>query len=434
MKEFFEARNIAVIGASSHTEKIGHIVFKNLFMNKNLRVFPVNINSGPVLGNKTYKDVLEIPYDIDLAIIIVRAEFVPEVLEQCGRKRIKNIVIISAGFKEDGNIEGDHKISKIKEKYDLRILGPNVLGFIAPYRDMNASFFSGIPEKGKIAFVSQSGAIGDAILDIALSKGLGFSGFVSLGNMLDIDFNFALEYFGNDSKTEVILLYIESLKEASGRKFIELCKKISKNKKIIAIKAGKSQEGQKAARTHTASVSSASEIYSGAFKQAGIIEVESVREMLALGEIFARYKNLGKRACIVSNAGGAGVLASDALADKVKLVDIPEEILKKFDTILDKGYSRRNPLDILGDASAQKYKQVLEILDREKLFDFFIVLLTPQAMTHALQTVENLREIRKPVFCCFLGGKSLNSAKLVMKELKIINFEDLGDLGVLGKI
>jgi len=436
LKEIFQAKNIAVIGASKHPEKVGHIIFKNLLNNPSLNIFPVNVNEEPIFGHKTYHDVLEIPYvDVDLAIIVVKAEFVSEVLKQCGMKKIKNAVIISAGFKETGNVGLEEEIKSISEQYGITLIGPNVLGFINPYRELNASFFAELPKKGGLAFISQSGAIGDTILDMALSRNLGFSGFVSLGNMLDTDVVSSLEYFGEDRNTKTIIIYIESLKNNTGREFIDLCKKISKKKKIIAIKAGKSKNGLEAAKTHTASVSSPAEIYSAAFKQSGVIEVDSAREMLLLAEIFEKFDKIGKKALVVGNAGGAGVLISDVLSETgIDLVSLPEKNLNELDKIVPTGYSRRNPLDILGDATAQRYKSVLLSLDKEKFFDFFILLLTPQAMTQALETAQILENIKKPTLCCFIGGDSIDKARKYMKSKGFINFEDISDLKVLKNI
>ncbi len=255
-----------------------------------------------------------------------------------------------------------------------------------------------------------------------------------MGNMHGCDFISALEYFQQDKNTEIIMLYIESLKENSGRKFVELCRQISKNKKIIAIKAGKTVEGEKAAKTHTASLSSPAEIYSGAFKQTGIIEVDSLDEMFKLAEIFSKYKSLGRKACIITNAGGLGVLSVDVCAKAgIQIPQIPEKIIKELDKIMPAGYSKRNPLDILGDALAERYEKVIRILEKESWFDFFIVLLTPQAMTQANETARVLTGIKKPVFACFVGGKSLEEGKRILHEKNVLIFDDVSELGMLGK-
>jgi len=435
MKSFFEARRIAVIGASREPGKVGNVIFRNLLKNDNLRCFPINPNADYVEGNKAFPDVLSIPFPVDMAIIAVPAKIVPEVLEQCGKKEIKNVVIISSGFNESGNLELTEKIEEISERYRIKIIGPNVLGIINPYKNMNASFFKEMPGKGNIAFISQSGAVGAAILDRALLNHFGLSAFISLGNMLQQDFLDALDYLEKDLYTEIIVLYIESLKPETGKDFVEICKRISKRKKIIAIKAGKTTEGEIAARTHTASLSSPSKIYSGAFKQAGIIEVNNLEEMFSLAEIFSKYKKLGKKVCIITNAGGLGVLAADSCVRAgLKLEEIPEMVLLELDKILPFGYSRRNPLDILGDALAERYEKVLKILSRRNIFDFFIVILSPQEMTQPLQTADLLVKTKIPIVACYIGGKSLQEAKKFLKEQGVIVIEDVSEIEILGKI
>ncbi len=435
MKSFFESKKIAVIGASREREKVGNVVFRNLLEQEKsgLRVFPVNPNADYVESRKAFSSVLGIPYPVDMAVIAVKAEIVPLVLEECGKKEIKNVVIISAGFSEAGNIKLSEKVKEIAEKYKIKIIGPNVLGIVNPYKSMNASFFVDLPEKGSVAFISQSGAVGTSILDKCLEEHLGISGFVSLGNMLQQDFVDALDYFGNDVRTNVIALYIESLKENTGKDFVELCKKISKKKRIIVLKAGKSEKGKEAAKTHTASLSSDAKIYSGAFKQAGIIEVDSLEELFLLAKIFSKHEKLGRKACIITNAGGLGILATDALVKAgIRLEIIPEAVLIELDKFISKGYSRRNPLDILGDALAERYDKTLRILNMYKLFDFYVVIVSPQEMTQPLETAKVLNKY-KNVIACFIGGKSFIEAKKFMKEQGIINFEDVSELELLGK-
>lgn len=433
IKEFFDARRIAVIGAAREREKVGNVIFRNLIQNKNLKVFPINPNADKIEGVKALPDVLSVPYPVDLAVIAVPAPIIPEVLEQCGKKQIKNVMIISAGFEEAGNKELTEELKVLVNRHKFNLLGPNVMGFINTYKEINASFFSGKLEKGKIAFVSQSGALGSAVLDKAIEEKLGISSFISMGNMMHNDFNSALEYLKNDIYTEIIMVYIESLKEDSGKRFIELCKEISKKKRIIVLKSGKSEKGLEASKTHTASLSSDSKIYSGAFKQAGVSEVSSLSEMFRLAKIYSRYPKLGKRAVIISNAGGLGVLAVDSL-ENVELPEIPEKILKELDSFIPRGYSRRNPLDILGEALAERYERVIKILDKENWFDYFVVLVSPQAMTQGKETAKILEKTRKPVFACFIGGESFKDARKVLKENQTIGFDDVSELSILGKI
>lgn len=435
MKEFFEAKKIAVIGAAREKEKVGNIIFRNLLKNRMIKVFPVNPNTSFVENEKSYPDVLSIPFNVDLAIIVIPALIVPQILEQCGRKGIKNVIIISAGFSESGNNELNEKIKILIDKFKFNVIGPNVLGIISSYKELNASFYNDIPEKGNISLVSQSGALGTAILDKFIQNKIGMSCFMSIGNMLQQDFNKSLEFLEKDPYTEIILLYVESLKENSGKEFIEICKRISKRKKIIVLKSGKTEKGIEAAKTHTASLSSSEKIYSSAFKQSGIIEVNSLRDMMILATIFSKYKNLGKRGVIVSNAGGLAVLTTDVCAENnIELSNIPSNILTEMDKIMPKGYSRKNPIDILGDALGDRYEKVLKLLDKENWFDFFIILVTPQAMTQPFETARAICSVKKPIFSCFIGGKSFDVAKKVIEQNKLILFEDVSDLSVLGKL
>ncbi len=435
MKRFFEAKKIAVIGASRNSEKAGRVIFDNLLKNSYLRVFPVNPSASDIGGQKAYVDVLEIPFPVDLAIIAVKADIIPKILEQCGEKGVKRAVIISAGFSESGNEELTERVKEIIKKYDIKLIGPNVLGIINPYKNFNASFFKEMPEKGKVGILSQSGAVGTSLLDKALEENLGISSFISLGNMIGEDFISALEYLEQDLYTEVLVLYVESLREKTGRKFIDLCRRISRKKKILAIKAGKTREGERAAKTHTASLSSSSEIYSGAFKQAGITEAESLNELFKLAQIFSKFKGIGKKACIITNAGGLGVLAVDAcIKAGAELPEIPAKILSELDSFLPSGYSRSNPLDILGDALAERYEKVLKILARQDLFDFFIVILSPQEMTQPLETARVLAKTGKPIFACLIGGESFIEAKEFLKKEGVILFDDVSELEMFGKV
>lgn len=424
--KIFSAKTIAVIGASREEEKVGHIIFKNLLQNRNLRIIPINPNAQDILRQKSYPSVLKVSEKIDLAIIVVKSELVPQILEQCGKKKIKSAIIISSGFSESGNFKLEEQIKKIAEKNKIEILGPNVLGFISPHQEINASFFKGMPEKGAIAFISQSGAIGTAVLDFAIKEKIGFSGFVSIGNSLNLDFSDFIEYYDKDANTKIIILYMESLKEGRGKNFIETCKKSTKP--IIVLKSGKTFSGIKAAVSHTAALASESGVYESIFKQAGIIELNSLREIFNFANIYLKFGKLGKKSCIVTNAGGLGVLASDILEKSgISLPEIPAKIKNR----LLKNYA--NPVDLLGDAKAEKYKFALEILDKENFFDFFLVLLTPQYMTQPTETAKVLLELKKPTLAIFLGGEKIERAKYFLKE-KIPFFEDVSDLEILEKL
>lgn len=432
-EKFFNARNVAVVGAAREEWKVGHTIFKNLLACKYIRVFPVNPNASEILGQKAYRDILEIPHELDLIILAVKAELVPDILVQAGKKKVRAAIVVSAGFSEAGNLALEQEVKNICQKEGIALLGPNVFGFVNPYKEMNTTFFQGIPEKGKIAFLSQSGAIGVAVLDIAMKEKIGFSGFVSLGNSAMTDFSDFIDYFSQDKNTDVIAIYMESLREGRGKRFIEACLKCKK--KIIAIKSGKSRRGSEAAQSHTASLASESGVYESVFRQAGVIEVESISELLSVADLIVKHKKLGKRACIVTNAGGLGVLCTDACEKNgIEIAKLPSGVLENLNKLLPVGWSRNNPIDLIGDALAERYEKVLKLLEKESWFDFFIVILTPQYMTQALETAELLLDLKKPVIACFMGGEKIEKAAGFLKG-KVPVFDDVAELGkAVGKI
>lgn len=432
---FFNARSIAVVGAAREEFKVGHILFKNLVANKSLKVYPVNPKASEIMGNRSYSDILEIPYPLDLVVIAVKADLVTGIMRQCVQRKVRSVIIISAGFSEVGNTTLEKEVKEIADSAGISFIGPNVLGIVNPYKELNASFFQGITEKGKIAFLSQSGALGVGVLDIAMKEKIGLSGFVSLGNSSSLDVSDFVEHFGKDKNTEVMMLYLESLKENKGHRFIEVCKRFSKNKMILAIKSGKSEEGKKAANSHTAALASESGVYEGIFKQAGVVEVSSLREMFSIADIYTKIGKIGKRACIVTNAGGLGVLASDVCSlSGLEVPELPEKTKEKLGEILPAHWSHNNPVDVLGDALAERYSSTLKLLDKESFFDFFIVLLTPQYMTQPFETAQIFKELKKPVIACFVGGEKIQEAGKFMRENKVPYLDDVSDFRILGKL
>jgi len=428
VKEVFEAKSFAVVGASREEDKVGHVIFKNL-ISRGTKVFPINPSADYILGQKCYKNLSEIE-KVDCVIIAVPAKIVPNILKDCGKNKIKNVVIISSGFSEAGNEKLNEEIKKIALNSKINLIGPNTMGFINPYTNINSTFFNGMPEKGNIAFISQSGAIGTTILD----KKIKLSGFFSIGNALLNDFSHYIDYFSIDKNTQVIAIYIESLKENRGKDFIIACKKCKKP--IIALKSGKTEIGNRAASSHTAALASEQGIYEGIFKQCGIIEVDSIRELFQVAETYVKVKKPGKRAMVITNAGGPGVLCADyAKKNGIELVELNEKIKNNLNNILPFGWSKNNPIDILGDAKAELYEKTIKELENENFFDFFIVILTPQYMTEPYKTAEVLLKItKKPVIACFLGGEKVEMSINHMKD-KIANFQELKDMAeVIGKL
>lgn len=444
LKSFFEPKSVALIGASRHEGKVGHIIAKNLLKFK--KIYFVNPSAEEILGKKCFSSILDIPEKIELAVIVVKAELALRILQECARKGIKSAIIISSGFSEVGR-KGkklENKILNFAKKSKIRILGPNCFGIINPYLSINTTFSSINVLKGDTAFISQSGALGSGILDMALQKKIAFSKLIFLGNEADIDFNDVLSYLAEDSKTKKILLYIEGLKLGVGRNFIDAARKCLKNRKrIIAIKAGITEPGRKLVLTHTAALAGEAEIYKAAFEQAGIILAKNLTSALEIikGEKIKKIKKIRvkknkkikkqKKIIAVSNAGGAAVLLTDYFSERgLEFMPLSPDLIKKLNKILPKAWNRTNPIDIVGDADAQRYKEVLDILSKEK-FDSLICILTPQAMSQPLQVAQELVNFKnktgKQVIGCFIGAVSVKDASEFLKKNKILSFSELED-------
>jgi acyl-CoA synthetase (NDP forming) len=424
LSDFFNPRTIAIIGASDHIDKVGGILMKKVLASK-LEVIPVNVSHDSIFGKKCYKSVLDFGGNIDLAVIAIPVKFVAQSLEECGKKKIRNVIIISSGFSEGE--EDPEKLVKIAKKYDLRFLGTNCFGVCNPSRKLDLTFAANMPRNGKIAFISQSGALWSYISDYG---DLGFSNFVSLGNMENLDFNDFIKYFSKDKNTKAIVLYVEKFKD--GQEFINVCKKaIKRGKKIYAIKGGSSSVGEKAEISHTASVASDYAIYSGVFKQAGVIQCDSFLEMFekASGQKI-NYDNVKMPAgssFILTNAGGAGVLLSDYLSKKgVGLVE--------------------KPMDILGTAMSADYAKAMSdivnpargsAMSGRKKFENLYVVVTPQSMTDieniAWKIVEFSKELKrsgKRVVGVFLGKKSVKKANEILKKNGVEFVNNIEEIGI----
>jgi len=410
--KILDPNTIAVIGASNNRDKVGFSLMENL-KNFNGKVFPINIHEEEILGLKCHKNIKEIKETIDLAIIAIPAEKVAKVLEECGKKKIKDVIIISAGFSEIGNRKDEDKLIKIAKKYKIRILGPNCFGVVNPYLNLDTTFAKSTPYKGSVAFISQSGAIWSGIADYSLKENFGFSGFVSLGNMSDLEFSDFIEYFNNDINTKIIVLYIETLKY--GKKFMERCKK--SNKKIIAIKSGVSEKGKEATLSHTGSLAGEHEIYKAAFEQSNVILADSVTHAFDLAKFYINQDIKGKRVLVISNAGGPAALATDYCAERnLELVDLPKV---DFDFL----WSKRNPMDLVGDAKSDRFKKVFDFLKNKNFYDSILVIVTPQKMTDIREIAKEVlrfkSESKKTIVTCFMGYDSVQEAKEILEENNI---------------
>ncbi len=401
--KFFNPSSIAIIGASNNKEKIGYILMKKLENFKG-KVYPINLNKEKILNKKAYSSINKIKEKIDLVIIATPAKTVEKILEQCGKKDIKNVIIISAGFSEIGNKKGEEALQKISEKYEINLLGPNCFGIVNSYSNLDTTFAKTTPKKGKIAFISQSGALWSYASDLKVK----YSKFVSLGNMSDLTFKDFIEYFNKDKKTKKIILYIEKLKQ--GRRFIEVCK--NSKKQIIAIKAGKSKEASNAAISHTGSIATDFKIYKGAFKQAKIKESKTLYSAITnkKAEKISYSENFKNKILIITNAGGAGALITDLYKEKnYDLVKIPKKIASS------------NPIDLLGTATSKEYKKIFNKIKDKNFYDKVVVIITPQSMTDCENIAKEIIEFSKftLVEVCFLGQNSIKKAMKLLKQNKI---------------
>jgi len=423
LDKIFNPKSVAVIGASDEEDSVGHALMKN-FTESGFegRVFPVNLKKTEVMGLKAYPSVQQVPEPIDLAVIATPARTVPDVLEQCGKAGINGIIIISAGFKEIGP-EGkalEERITEIKKKYNMRIVGPNCLGVIRPIMLLNATFISKMPKPGNIAFISQSGALGTAILDWALHENIGFSNFVSLGSMIDVDFGDLIDYFGTDPKTKSILMYIEGITDA--RKFMSAARHFARTKPIIVVKAGKFSESARAAASHTGSLTGEDMIYDKAFKRAGMVRVEEIADLFNSAEVLGMQPiPRGPNLAIITNAGGPGVMATDALiAQGGTLAKLSEKTMETLDRILPHFWSRGNPIDILGDANADRYRAVVEACLNDDNVDGMVIIYTSQAVAQPAEVAKSLAELirsqsyqNKTILTSFMGYGAVEEANRI---------------------
>jgi acetyltransferase len=430
LNRIFKPERMAVIGASEKPGTIGNAIMTNLIRGKFAgTLHPVNPKYEVIHGLRSYKSVSALEAGIDLAVIATPIQTVPDVIKECVDRNVGGAIVISAGGKEAGE-KGKAIENKIRQTaYDggLRIIGPNCLGIIRPNKNLNASFASEMPSAGNLAFVSQSGAICTTVLDLAFREKFGFSHFVSTGSMLDVDFGDMIDYLGNDYATKSILLYIENL--TNFRKFMSAARSVSRVKPIIVLKSGRSAAGAKAAASHTGAMAGEDAVYDAAFKRAGIVRVDTIEELFDCAELTAKQpRPAGARLAIITNGGGPGVMAVDMLArhgrEPAKLETETLDTLNKF---LPEFWSRSNPIDILGDATPDRFRRVFEVCFQAKEIDAVLAVLAPQALADPKSIAEVLASTIKgrqhPVFACWMGGKSIARAVEILNEAGIPTYE-----------
>ena len=428
LNSIFNPGSIVLIGASDKEGSVGRIIFTNLLRAKGRKIFPINPHKKTLLGLECFKDISSISDHIDLAVIATPAKEVPELVEECGRAGIGGAVIISAGFKEAGE-EGkllEQRITAARKKYGMRILGPNCLGFIRPNAGLNSTFLKMKPPSGNIAFISQSGALGSAILDWAVDKHVGFSMFASLGSMIDVDFGDLIDFLGDDGDTRSILLYMEGIGNA--KKFMSAARSFAMHKPIIILKPGRFTESAKAAQSHTGAMAGDDAIYEAAFKRAGAVRVKEIADLFDAAEILdSRKLPTGPRLAIVTAAGGPGVMATDALLDNGgQLATLSDLTIKDLNLALPPFWSKGNPIDVLGDADADRYGKAIRICMDDGGIDGILVIYVPTDTAPsdevARAVIENAKDTSKPVIAAWIGGKKVLNAMETLAQHNVPNY------------
>jgi len=426
---FFTPKTVAVIGATEKPGTVGRTLFWNLVTNPfGGTVYPVNPQRPSVLGVKAYKTISDIPEDVDLAVIVTPPPSIPGIIRECGENGVRGAIVISAGFKEVGP-EGaalEQKLLEEAQAAKIRVIGPNCLGVMAPLTGMNATFATALARPGSVGFISQSGALCTAVLDWSLKEMVGFSAFVSIGSMVDVGWGDLIYHLGNDPKTRSIVIYMESIGNA--RAFLSAAREVALNKPIIVIKPGRTAAAAKAAASHTGSLTGSDEVLEAAFRRSGVLRVNNIADLFYMAEVLSKQPSpRGPRLTIVTNAGGPGVLATDALImGGGELAELTPETMDAYNAVLPPTWSHNNPVDIIGDASPERYAKALEIASKDPNSDGMLVILTPQAMTDPTQIAEQLKPLAKqegkPVLASWMGGVDVAAGEEILNRANIPTF------------
>ena len=429
LQNLFNPRSVAVIGAAPDKKKLGYVIVANLLKNKKIKIYPVNPVFKKIGSLRCLPSVKKISGKVDLAVIAVKPEIVPAVLRECGEKKIPHAIVITAGYKEIGaeGAKREDELKMIAKKYNINLVGPNCLGIMDTGSGLNAAFGNDLPLKGKVGFISQSGALGTALLDWATEQKIGFSKFVSLGNAAgatEVDF---LNFLGEDKETKAIIMYLEGLSD--GKQFVETAKKISRLKPIIVIKAGRSERGAKAISSHTGSLAPSYEIFRTACREAGVIAVDSLEEMLNAVQLSLTHpKRLPSEWVILTNGGGPSIITADLIegSANLSLYNLSDETQVSLKKVLPPTASCHNPVDIIGDALADRYESALNVLTADKKDFGIIVLLTPQRVTPVAGIAKTILKFvdKKIIIPLFIGGKAIAPAEKIFKENNLVNFRD----------
>lgn len=429
LDKLFNPSSVALVGATEKFNSVGAKVFNNLLLGGfSGPIYPVNPKYKKLRNQACFASVRDIPAAIDLAVLVTPAKTIPQILFECGEKNIHQVIILSSGFSET-KLEGkqlEQKIIDIARHHRIRLLGPNCIGLMRPGIGLNASFETDKILKGNIAFVSQSGALCAAILDWALEEKIGFSTIVSLGNSADIDFGEVLDFLALDKKTDCILLYLEGIRHA--RRFMSGLRAASCIKPVIAIKSGRNLQGMQAAISHTGAMIGSDDVFDAALRRAGAVRVNNLKQLFSAAEVFSSNRRTkGQNLVIITNGGGAGVIAADYAATlNIPLAALSPKTIMQLDTILPAHWSHNNPVDILGDATPERYSQVIEACLKDEHCDGLLVILVPIAMSKPYEVAEVLVELnkksKKPILSCWMGREQVKSSWTLFSNNKIPSF------------
>lgn len=430
LNALFQPTTVAVVGAKDDLGSVGRTIMANLLAGKiATRIYPVNPKRDEVLGVKAYPNIGSLPEEIDLVIIVTPAKTVPSIVAECVANKVKSAIIISAGFKESGQ-EGllmEQEIVKLARVGNMPIVGPNCLGIMNPISGLNATFARGMAHPGNIAFISQSGAMCTAVLDWSLRENIGFSSFVSIGSMADVNWGDLIHYFGDDPHTRSILMYMESVGDP--RSFLSAAREIALEKPIIVIKGGRSPDAAHAAASHTGSLAGSDEVFNAALLRAGVLRVDTIAELFDMASLLARQPlPKGPNLAIITNAGGPSVLATDAtVLNGAKIAPLSDNTLEELNKILPPAWSHSNPVDILGDAGADRFGASIKIVSCDPNVDGLLVVLSPQDVTDPVATAECMRSFanlgEKPIIASWMGGDTVLKGIQILSQAKIPSFE-----------
>lgn len=430
LDNLFAPRSIAVIGATDKANSVGRKVFKNLLQGNFVgKIYAVNPKHKEVQSQPCFSSVKKIDQSVDLVVITTPAKTVPAILRECGEKYVYAAIVISAGFSETGQLgkELEQTIVETARRYHIRLMGPNCLGLMRPSIKINATFDNNVALPGDLAFVSQSGALSASILDWAVKKHIGFSAIVSLGNGADVDFGDVLDYLTSDPETKSILLYIEGIHNT--QRFMSALRAAARVKPVIAIKAGRHPQGSRAALSHTGALIGDDDVFDSALRRAGALRVFTIEELfLATKVLSSNYRVKGNRLMIISNGGGAGVMAADRAAElSITLPTLNETTLSALNHVLPAQWSHQNPVDIIGDATPQRYHAALDICAKDDEIDGILTLLVPVAMSRPLkvarQVVQDAKQYNKPILACWMGERQVKSSWKLFETHNMLYFD-----------